>query len=75
MNFKSLKQNFLKDMTGLSMETAEQFQVQNYGVGGHYNPHWDHRFVNYSSFELTSYCHFNSYLFHQYFTSSMYINL
>lgn len=28
-------------MTGLSMETAEGFQVQNYGVAGHYNPHWD----------------------------------
>jgi prolyl 4-hydroxylase len=33
-------------MTGLSMETAELFQIQNYGVGGHYNPHWDHGFVD-----------------------------
>lgn len=28
-------------MTGLSMDTSEQFQVQNYGVGGHFKPHWD----------------------------------
>lgn len=28
-------------MTGLTMETAEGFQVQNYGVGGHYAVHYD----------------------------------
>lgn len=28
-------------MTGLSMETSEEFQVQNYGIGGHFNLHWD----------------------------------
>lgn len=31
----------LEDMTGLSMKTAEKFQIQNYGVAGHFNLHWD----------------------------------
>ncbi|KAK6014530.1 tetratricopeptide repeat protein [Ostertagia ostertagi] len=29
-------------MTNLEMETAEELQTQNYGVGGHYDPHFDH---------------------------------
>ncbi|XP_028164103.1 prolyl 4-hydroxylase subunit alpha-1-like [Ostrinia furnacalis] len=29
------------DMTGLSMDTAEHLQVVNYGIGGHYEPHFD----------------------------------
>lgn len=28
-------------MTGLSMDTAEELQVVNYGIGGHYEPHFD----------------------------------
>ncbi|VDO89613.1 unnamed protein product [Heligmosomoides polygyrus] len=29
-------------MTNLNQDTAEELQVQNYGVGGHYDPHFDH---------------------------------
>ena len=29
------------DLTGLSMETSEELQVSNYGIGGHYEPHFD----------------------------------
>uniref|UniRef100_A0A336MJ28 procollagen-proline 4-dioxygenase n=2 Tax=Culicoides sonorensis TaxID=179676 RepID=A0A336MJ28_CULSO len=31
----------LHDMTGLNMDTAEELQVVNYGIGGHYEPHFD----------------------------------
>ncbi|XP_014363385.2 prolyl 4-hydroxylase subunit alpha-1-like [Papilio machaon] len=29
------------DFTGLTMDTAEELQVVNYGIGGHYEPHFD----------------------------------
>lgn len=31
----------VEDMTGLEMSTAEELQVVNYGIGGHYEPHFD----------------------------------
>ncbi|KAJ6642529.1 Prolyl 4-hydroxylase subunit alpha-1, partial [Pseudolycoriella hygida] len=38
--FRKLTQR-VEDMTALSLETAEPLQTQNYGIGGHYDGHWD----------------------------------
>ncbi|KAI6656398.1 Prolyl 4-hydroxylase subunit alpha [Oopsacas minuta] len=32
----------LEDITGLEMDTAEDLQLGVYGIGGHYEPHYDH---------------------------------
>lgn len=40
-----------QDMTGLDQEASEQLQAQNYGIGGHYGPHWDHKIKRDSPFE------------------------
>jgi prolyl 4-hydroxylase len=29
-------------ITGLSLDDSEALQLQNYGIAGHYAPHWDH---------------------------------
>lgn len=31
----------IESITGLNMATAEELQVANYGIGGHYEPHFD----------------------------------
>ena len=40
-------------MTGLTQGTSEALQVQNYGIGGHYLPHWDHRIKREAPFNTT----------------------
>lgn len=37
----------IEDITGLEMDTAEELQVVNYGIGGHYEPHLDYSTVSF----------------------------
>lgn len=43
--FSSLD-NRVESITGLSTGTAEPYQIVNYGLGGHFMPHYD-AFMNY----------------------------
>ncbi|KAI7795930.1 putative prolyl 4-hydroxylase subunit alpha-2-like [Triplophysa rosa] len=42
----------ITDVTGLDLETAEELQVANYGIGGQYEPHYDSKLANDSDFQL-----------------------
>lgn len=41
-----------EDMTSLNVKSSEELQIQNYGIGGHYSLHWDHRLKNQPQFNL-----------------------
>ena len=48
------------DITGLDMTTAEDLQVVNYGIGGHYEPHFDYARVYKCSFSFLKTKYFTS---------------
>lgn len=36
----------IKHLTGLSVESSEAVHIFNYGMGGHYSPHYDYFLVS-----------------------------
>jgi len=57
-------------MTGLTTKTAEELQMQNYGIGGHYQPHWDMKKKAENPFDLGTGNRIATVLFYvNYFTS------
>lgn len=61
----------VEDITGLNMATSESLQVVNYGIGGHYEPHFDFARVCFNHFEVqfSALCNYH-YLFIYYTTFS-----
>ena len=43
----------VEDITGLTVGTAEELQVVNYGIGGHYEPHFDFARVCFTQILIT----------------------
>lgn len=66
----------IEDMTKTSLETAESLQIVNYGIGGHYEPHFDFALNDDLTFEQTGhgnriatlmfYVHFSLYIMYRY---------
>ena len=42
----------IEAVTNLEVDTAEELQVANYGIGGHYEPHYDFARVRIVALEL-----------------------
>lgn len=52
-DYDSPKIGFINDrisaITGLNMDTAEELQIANYGIGGQYEPHFDFARVSFKN--------------------------
>ncbi|XP_058614561.1 prolyl 4-hydroxylase subunit alpha-2 [Onychostoma macrolepis] len=48
----SLVNRRIAGVTGLQLQTAEELQIANYGIGGQYEPHYDSKLTNDSDFQL-----------------------